>query len=53
MKIFYFLCPVRLRRVTDKEFPLMVILEWKPTDTSRFRLVLQENETGEIVVSDK
>ncbi|XP_041349945.1 uncharacterized protein LOC121369139 [Gigantopelta aegis] len=39
----------RLRRVTDKECPLVVVLGWKPTETSRFRLVLQENETGEIV----
>ncbi|KAK6177499.1 hypothetical protein SNE40_015590 [Patella caerulea] len=40
---------VKLRRVTDKEYPLHICLNWDPEHLKRYRLVLQENETGEIV----
>ncbi|CAL1526220.1 unnamed protein product, partial [Lymnaea stagnalis] len=42
---------VRLRRLTDKDFPLRAILTWNPERIKNYRMVLQENETGEIVVS--
>ncbi|GFS23220.1 Ras and EF-hand domain-containing protein-like [Elysia marginata] len=40
---------VRLRRLNDKDFPLRAILDWDPERIRNYRLVLQENETGEIV----
>ncbi|XP_059169698.1 uncharacterized protein LOC131951346 [Physella acuta] len=40
---------VRLRRLTDKDFPLRAILTWDPERIKNYRMVLQENETGEIV----
>lgn len=40
---------VRLRRLHDKDFPLRAILDWDPERIRNYRLVLQENETGEIV----
>ncbi|XP_076469604.1 uncharacterized protein LOC143299947 [Babylonia areolata] len=40
---------VKLRRLTDKDFPLLALLSWKPDNIKHYRLVLQENETGEIV----
>ncbi|XP_071083446.1 ras association domain-containing protein 1-like isoform X1 [Haliotis cracherodii] len=40
---------VRLKRVGDKDFPLQVFLNWDPRRFTNYRLVLQENETGEIV----
>ncbi|KAL5014591.1 hypothetical protein ScPMuIL_008861 [Solemya velum] len=40
---------VKLRRIGDKESPLAVTLNWDTTQIHKFRLVLQENETGEIV----
>ncbi|ESO82339.1 hypothetical protein LOTGIDRAFT_81505, partial [Lottia gigantea] len=40
---------VKLRRVTDKEYPLHICLNWDTEYLKRYRLVLQENETGEIV----
>lgn len=40
---------VRLRRLTDKDFPLTALLSWDPERIKFYRLVLQENETGEIV----
>ena len=47
-RFLYF--PVKLRRVPDKEYPLLTSLEWDPDKLSYIRLVLQENETGEIMV---
>ena len=43
---------VRLRRLTDKDFPLRALLTWDPERIRNYRMVLQENETGEIVVSN-
>ncbi|KAI8782018.1 ras association domain-containing protein 5 isoform X2 [Biomphalaria glabrata] len=40
---------VRLRRLTDKDFPLRAMLTWDPERMKNYRIVLQENETGEIV----
>ncbi|KAL8594725.1 hypothetical protein ACOMHN_051671 [Nucella lapillus] len=40
---------VKLRRLTDKDCPLVALLSWKPEQVKHYRLVLQENETGEIV----
>ncbi|KAH9487794.1 hypothetical protein Btru_068354 [Bulinus truncatus] len=40
---------VRLRRLTDKDFPLRAMLTWDPERIKNYRMVLQENETGEIV----
>nr|KAG5711380.1 hypothetical protein BaRGS_006077 [Batillaria attramentaria] len=40
---------VKLRRLTDKDFPLTALLSWDPEKIKFYRLVLQENETGEIV----
>ncbi|KAL3853376.1 hypothetical protein ACJMK2_016924 [Sinanodonta woodiana] len=39
----------KLRRVGDKECPLQVCLSWDSENLANHRLVLQENETGEIV----
>ncbi|XP_060587830.1 ras association domain-containing protein 1 homolog [Ruditapes philippinarum] len=38
----------RLRRVKDTEFPLAICLSWDLENAHNHRLVLQENETGEI-----
>ncbi|KAL8589386.1 hypothetical protein ACOMHN_021538 [Nucella lapillus] len=40
---------VKLRRLADKDFPLYALLSWKADCSKNYRLVLQENETGEIV----
>ncbi|XP_076109579.1 uncharacterized protein LOC143078606 isoform X1 [Mytilus galloprovincialis] len=40
---------VKLRRVPDVECPLLTSLEWDPDKLSYIRLVLQENETGDIM----
>lgn len=40
---------VKLRRVPDTECPLLTSLEWDPDKLSYIRLVLQENETGEVM----
>lgn len=40
---------VKLRRLTDKDCPLVALLSWQPEQVKHYRLVLQENETGEIV----
>lgn len=40
---------VKLRRVPDTECPLLTSLEWDPDKLSYIRLVLQENETGDIM----
>ncbi|CAG5120809.1 unnamed protein product [Candidula unifasciata] len=40
---------VRLRRLTDKDFPLRCLVTWDPERIKNYRMVLQENETGEIV----
>jgi hypothetical protein len=48
-----FLVSVRLRRLTDKDFPLVAMMGWEPSRIRNYRVVLQENETGEIVVSMK
>lgn len=41
---------MKLWRVGDKDFPLKVCLNWGCEDLKKHRLVLQENETGEIEV---
>ena len=41
----------KLRRVKDHEFPLAICLSWDMEGEGQNRLVLQENETGEIDVS--
>lgn len=41
----------KLRRLNDKEAPLSVCLEWENEKIPHSRLVIQENETGEIMVS--
>ncbi|XP_045164575.2 uncharacterized protein LOC123528701 [Mercenaria mercenaria] len=38
----------RLRRVKDGEYPLAICLSWDLDNAHNHRLVLQENETGEI-----
>lgn len=43
---------VKLRRVKDSEFPLITCLSWNIESPNRHRLVLQENETGEIQVRE-
>lgn len=40
---------VKLRRLGDKDFPLYALLSWKADCIKYYRLVLQENETGEIM----
>jgi len=40
---------VRLRRLNDKDFPLRALITWDPERIRNYRMVLQENETGEIV----
>lgn len=40
---------VRLRRLGDKDHPLCAALAWNPERFHNYRMVLQENETGEIV----
>lgn len=42
---------VKLIRLNDKDFPLVAMMSWEPERIKHYRLVLQENETGEIVVS--
>lgn len=39
----------KLRRLNDKEAPLSVCLEWENEKIPHSRLVIQENETGEIM----
>lgn len=41
---------VKLRRIPDAECPLLTSLEWDPDKLSYIRMVLQENETGEVMV---
>ena len=41
----------KLRRVKDEEWPLKICLDWELDNVLNHRLVLQENETGEIDVS--
>lgn len=48
-----YLQTVRLCRLNDKDFPLRAALAWDPERFHNYRMVLQENETGEIVVSGK
>lgn len=38
----------KLRRVKDEEWPLKLCLDWELENVNNHRLVLQENETGEI-----
>lgn len=38
----------RLRRVKDNEYPLAICLSWELENVNNHRLVLQENETGEV-----
>jgi len=40
---------VRLRRMTDKDCPLRALITWEPERWKDYKIVLQENETGEIV----
>ena len=40
----------KLRRVKDEELPLKICLDWELENVQNHRLVLQENETGEIDV---
>ena len=42
--------PAKLRRVKDEEWPLKICLDWELENVHNHRLVLQENETGEIDV---
>ena len=42
--------PARIRRVKDIESPLAICLSWDLDNVHNHRLVLQENETGEIDV---
>jgi len=42
---------VKLRRMPETENPLNTCLHWEEDKVLCTRLVLQENETGEIVVS--
>lgn len=47
----YFIFSAKLRRVKDNEYPLLICLSWDAENAHNHRLVLQENETGEIDVS--
>ena len=40
---------VKLRRIPEGECPLQTSLEWDPDKLSYIRMVLQENETGEVM----
>ncbi|PVD25343.1 hypothetical protein C0Q70_15843 [Pomacea canaliculata] len=40
---------VKLKRLNDKDSPLVATLTWNPERFKFYRLVMQENETGEIV----
>ena len=49
--MFLFVCfTAKLRRVKDEELPLKICLDWELENVQNHRLVLQENETGEIDV---
>ena len=45
-----YLFAAKLRRVKDEELPLKICLDWELENVQNHRLVLQENETGEIDV---
>lgn len=47
------LVAVKLKRLNDKDSPLVATLTWDPERFKFYRLVMQENETGEIVVRNK
>jgi len=45
---------VKLRRISDDEMPLQLCLSWTVDDVNsldHYQFVLQENDTGEILVS--
>lgn len=48
---FLSIVSARIRRVKDGEIPLAICLSWELDNVNNYRLVLQENETGEIDVS--
>ena len=51
MRCFSFCFAVRMKRLNDDERPLKLGLDWLANGATNKQFILQENDTGEILVS--